>query len=165
MTTQNISDEEIQAHLADESTPAPLRAAYEVLRGQLEAERAKNVATERRAAFAEAGLPDSPVRALFEKTYEGEMTAEAIKAAAEPYGLTGTPAAPAQTPPAEDRSGLEALRRVAAASNGAPAGAPMDFGDALDRAQSPEHWDAIMANAPPEAGIVLPRSVRGSRII
>lgn len=163
MSIQNISDEEIQAQLADESTPAPLRAAYEVLKGQLEAERAKNVATERRAAFAEAGLPDSPVRALFEKTYEGEMTAEAIKAAAEPYGLTGTPAA--QTPAPEDRSGLEALRRVAAASNGAPAGAPMLLEDAIDRAQGPEQVMAVIRNAPPEAGISLPRSVNGSRLI
>ena len=165
MTTQ-ISDEEFAAQHPeyaglDPNIRSQIRQNAQ-LTADLEAERATRTSLERRAAFAEAGLADVPHRELFEKSYEGEMTAEAIRAEAEKYGLTG-----AQTPPPaqEDRSGLDALRRVAAASNGAPAGAPMLLEDAMDRARSPQELDAIIANAPPEAGIALPRSVRGSRLI
>ena len=166
MTTQ-ISDEEFTAQHPeyaglDSNIRAQIRQNAQ-LTADLEAERATRTSLERRAAFAEAGLADVPHRELFEKSYEGEMTAEAIRAEAEKYGLTGTQTPP--PPPVEDRSGLDALRRVAAASNGAPAGAPMLLEDAMDRARSPQELDAIIANAPPEAGIALPRSVRGSRLI
>lgn len=159
-----ISDEEIQTHLSDENTPAPLREAYEALRGQLESERAKNVAVEREAAFLKAGLADLPHRSLFEKTYEGEMNAEAIKEAAKQYGLVPDPTA-TTTPTPENRADLDAIRRTQQASSGAPAGAPMDFGDALDRARSPQEWDAIMANAPADSGIRLKGTVGGHRLI
>ncbi len=163
-----ISDEDFVAqhpeHAGlDPNIRAQLRQNAQ-LTADLEAERATRTELERRATFAEANLPDVPERELFLQSYQGDLTVEAIKEAAAKYPtLAGTAATPPPAP--ENRADLDALRRVAAASNGAPAGAPMDFGDALDRAQSPEHWDAIMANAPPEAGIVLPRSVRGSRII
>ena len=166
MTTQ-ISDEEyLAAHpehgALDPAIRAQLRQNAQ-LTADLEAERATRTDLERRATFAEANLPDVPERELFLQSYKGDLTVEAIKEAAAKYPtLTGTAAIP---PAPENRADLDALRRVAAASNGAPAGAPMDFGDALDRTQSPEQWDAVMRNAPPEAGIVLPRSIRGSRLI
>ena len=159
-----ISDEEIQSHLSDENTPAPLREAYEALKGQLESERASRTQIEREAAFLKAGLADLPHRALFEKTYEGEMNAEAIKEAAKEYGLVPDPTA-TTTPTDTNRADLDAIRRTQQASAGAAPEAPMDFGDALDRARSPQEWEAIMAQAPPESGIRLKGTVGGSRLI
>jgi hypothetical protein len=132
------------------------------LKAELDAERATRTSLEKRAAFAEANLTDLPHRELFEKTYEGEMTAEAIRTEAEKYGLVGT----AATPPApENRADLDALRRVQAASAGAPPNAPMDFGEALDRATNIQEWEAVMAQAPPEAGVRLRGTYQGSRLI
>ena len=161
-----ISDEE---YLAQNPTHRDLDPAIRAqlrqnaqLAADLESERATRTQLERENAFGKAGLADLPHRALFEKTYEGEMTTEAIRAAAEQYGLTGT--APVIT--SDNRAAdLDALRRVQQASAGAPPNAPMDFGDALDRAQSPQEWEAIMANALVEAGVRLPRTVQGSRLI
>ena len=159
-----ISDEERQSHLSDENTPAPLRDAYNALKGQLESERASRTQIEREAAFLKAGLADRPHRALFEKTYEGEMNAEAIKEAAKEYGLVPDPNA-VITPPPVDRSGLDAIRRTQQASSGAATDAPMDFGDALDRVRTVAEWNAVMANAPAETGIRLQGTVGGHRIV
>lgn len=61
----------------------------------------------RTEAFAKAGIPDSPVGNLFRKAYDGEPTEQAIRAAAQEYGVLEPPA-PA-TPPAE-RDALLALQ-------------------------------------------------------
>jgi hypothetical protein len=157
-----ISEEEIQVHLSDANTPAPLREAYQALKGQLDSERASRTDLERRAAFAEAGLPDVPQRELIERTYEGEMNAEAIREYAAKYGVVPgatTPIAP------DNRTDLDALRRIQQAGAGAPPVAPMDFGDALDRAQSQDEWNAVMANAPVESGVQLAKTYKGYKFI
>lgn len=56
----------------------------------------------RRVAFAEAGLGASPMRTYFEKGYDGEMSADAIRAAASEAGVPLLGAA--STTPAPDRS-------------------------------------------------------------
>lgn len=132
------------------------------LQADLETERATRTQLERRAAFLEAGLSDLPHRELFEKTYEGEMNAEAIKAEAAKYGLIS--GASVDTQP-DNRADLDAARRIQQASAGSPTGAPMDFADALARARSPQEWDAVMAQAPVEAGIRLKGTVAGNRLV
>jgi hypothetical protein len=89
--------------------------------------------------------------------------AEAIKEAAKQYGLVPDPNAAHPAP--DNRSDLDAIRRTQQASAGAPPNAPMDFGDALDRARTKEEWEAIMANAPAEAGVQLRATVGGYKLI
>lgn len=56
--------------------------------------------TERSAAFAKAGVPDTPLGQLLRKTYEGALDPDAIKAYAVEHGLP-VAAPPTTTPPAE----------------------------------------------------------------
>lgn len=128
------------------------------LQADLEAERASRTELERRATFAEAGLSDHPARELLERAYESGMTAEDLKGTAEKYGLLGSESAVIP----ENRTDLDAIQRVQQASSGAVTGAPMDFGDAIDRARSNEELDFILSQAPPEAGIRLRGTIQGS---
>lgn len=132
------------------------------LQADLDNERTSRLDLERRATFAEAGLSDHPARELLERAYEAGMTADTLKEQATKYGLlndAGTPATP------DNRADLDAIRRTQQASQGAPTTAPMDFGEALDRARSQEEWNEVMANAPAESGIKLARTHQGYRIV
>jgi hypothetical protein len=164
-----ISDEEYLAqHPEHRELDPAIRQRLRItaqLEADLVAERTAREQLQRAATFREAGLADLPVRELFEKTYEGEMTVEAIRVEAEKYGLLQTSAAVTAPAPADNRAELEALRRTQQASAGAPPNSAMDFGDALDRARSVEEWEAIMVQAPPEAGVRLRGTVAGSRLI
>lgn len=61
----------------------------------------------RETAFAKAGIPDSPLANMFRKSYEGELTAEAIKAQALELGLLQQQ----QTIPAEERDQILAAQQ------------------------------------------------------
>jgi hypothetical protein len=65
-------------------------------KAELEQVRAEKARDE---AFAKAGIPDSPTGKLFRKAYDGAPDAEAIRAAAQEYGVLEPPAP--TTPPAE----------------------------------------------------------------
>lgn len=133
------------------------------LTADLEAERAARLESEKRSTFAEAGLSEHPARELLERAYEVGMTADQLKEQATKYGLLQGGDAGTSAP--DNRADLEAIRRTQQASQGAPTGAPMDFGDALDRARSQEEWSAVMAQAPPESGIRLKGTADGYRIV
>lgn len=159
-----ITDEEyLTSHPEHRELDPAIRAQLRQnaqLQADLESERATRTQLERRAVFAEAALPDVPERELFLESYKGDMTVDAIKEAAAKYPtLAGTAVVP------ENRADLDALRRIGQASAGATPNAPMDFGDAISRARSPEEWNAIMAQAPPEAGIRLKGTVAGHRLV
>lgn len=159
-------DEYLAAHPEHRELDSNIRAQLRQnaqLQADLESERASRTQLERRAAFAEAGLPDVPERELFLESYKGELTVEAIKEAAGKYP-TLTNGAPTNTTP-DNRADLDAIRRTQQASQGAPTTAPMDFGEALDRARSQEEWNEVMANAPAESGIKLARTHQGYRIV
>lgn len=147
----------------DQNIRAQLRQNAQ-LQADLDTERASRAELEKRVAFKDAGLTDAPERELFEQSYKGELTAEAIKEAAAKYPSL-IPADGGGTQAPENRTDLDAIRRIQQASNGAPAGAPMDFGDALDRVRTVEEWDAVMASAPPESGIRSRGTIQGSRLI
>ena len=84
------------------------RAKKEADEAKLEAQNAK-----RELALMKAGIDlDSPTGKLFVKAYDGEITVEAIKAAAGEYGLIAT----SQT--AEVANDLAAIDRVSQASTG-----------------------------------------------
>jgi hypothetical protein len=97
-------------------------------------------ALNRRVAFAEAGLPQEPWRAYFDKGYEGDLTADAIKAAATEAGFLQAPAPPAQTTP-EERATHD---RMGQASAGATAAPPVDVRAEIGQAQSAEEVMAIL---------------------
>lgn len=55
-------------------------------RAEAEAESAKQAAA-RDAAFAKAGVPDSPLGQMFAKSYDGDLTPDAVRKAAIDVGL------------------------------------------------------------------------------
>jgi hypothetical protein len=95
---------------------------------------------QRRVAFAEAGLPTAPWRAYFDKGYEGELTAEAIKAAATEAGFLEAPKPPEQTTPEERAT----HQRIADASAGASTAPPVDWAAEYAAAKTPEEVMAIV---------------------
>lgn len=127
----------------------------------LKTERLARMALEKRNAFAEAGLPPSPLRDLIQDKYEGELTPDAIKAFAATYDLV--PASTGGTPDPD----TDAMRRIGGATAGTPTppGAVEAFEDKLFRARNAKEFDAILADAPPEIGVRGPRRYQGSRVI
>lgn len=72
------------------SSVRELREAYE--RSQEAAREAnaradQNAAAARELVFVKAGIKDDPMGLYFQQTYNGDLTEEAVKAAAEPLGL------------------------------------------------------------------------------
>lgn len=65
-----------------------IRALEKQAKAGREAE-ARAQAAERRLALREAGIPTTGVGKLFEKAYDGPLDLEAIKTAAEEYGILG----------------------------------------------------------------------------
>lgn len=109
--------DEVDDDDTDYDTPAMTQLRRQVknlekkLAASAEAEQ-RAAAAEKRAAFAEAGIPTEGQAVYFRKGYDGEMTADAIKAAAIEAGFLQAPSA---TNAAED-----AHDRVSDASAGAP---------------------------------------------
>lgn len=105
-------------------TPAPLdpnirkqlREA-EKIRKEAEQLRAELIRQKAEVEFTKAGIPDTGIGALFRKAYDGEANAEAIKQAAQEYGIIQ---AQAQAPSVDTTPDyeLEALRRTQGASVG-----------------------------------------------
>jgi hypothetical protein len=79
---------------------------------------ARAEAAERRSVFAEVGIPTTGIGSLFREAYKGDLTPEAVKSAAEGYGVLGAPSEP------EDSGLTEAERatqqRIAGAGTGVP---------------------------------------------
>lgn len=127
----------------------------------LSEERQARMALEKRNAFAEAGLPASPLRDLIQEKYEGDLTADAIKAFAAQYNLA--PATEGGTPDPD----TDAMRRIGGATAGTPTppGAVEAFEARLFGARNAKEFDAILADAPPEIGVRGPRRFQGSRVI
>lgn len=158
MTDQSnldINDEQQTQHLDPNIRGALKKLGTETNRAN-EAEQ-KAAALELQIAVRDAGIPETPVRELFLKSYDGPANAEAIKAEAEKYGLF------AQQAPQDNgvsQAELNAQRQVVGASVGGqtPAAGP-SLEEALRSAKSPAEVMAIVAQAErtnPEARIVTP---------
>ena len=107
-----------------------LRKETESLRAELEAQR-------REVQFSKAGIPDSGVGALFRKAYDGDASPEAIRQAAEEYGILQSQAPQVDTSDLE----IEALRRTQGATvgtSGAYPDAQQQYLEALAAASTPE---------------------------
>jgi hypothetical protein len=108
----------------------------------------KLAAMERREAARDAGLdPKNPLVAMFLKSYEGEVTADAIKEAASEVGLTSAVSAPQgqqttdQPNPAQQQ--IDAITQAA----GSPAAQGTDYTAELEKAYESGGVEALLDQA------------------
>lgn len=129
---------------ADPKAVKSLREANKQMKADLEAARAQaEQATQatRELAFIKAGIDiESPTGKLFAKAYDGEATPDAIKEAAEEYGL----AAPKPQPSAALAQQQQMSQAVAGAGE-APANESVNA--RIAAAQTQEEVMAILASA------------------
>lgn len=78
---------------------------------QLAADRAALEAERLSVGFDRAGVPETGPGLLFRESYKGDPSADAIRAAAERYGITGQPAAtPPPAPSGPPQSDIDRMR-------------------------------------------------------
>ena len=143
------SDFEFEDEAQDQATRNPVRARMRELEDRnkaLEAQAKEVEATKRELAFVKAGVdPDAAGAKWFVKGYDGEFTAEAIRAAAEEANLI-----PSQKK--EVAAEQQAWNRVAQASRaGETSGAPVDYSQRINAAKSSDEVMALLAQARAEA--------------
>ena len=143
------SDFEFEDEAQDQATRNPVRARMRELEDRnkaLEAQAKEAEAAKRELAFVKAGVdPDAAGAKWFVKGYDGEFTAEAIRAAAEEANLI-----PSQKK--EVAAEQQAWNRVAQASRaGETSDAPVDYVQRFNNAKSAEEVMALLAQARAEA--------------
>jgi hypothetical protein len=132
----------------DDTPPAPernpLRAEMKKLQKEIRTLRTESEAGKqavRDLEFVKAGVDvTDPKAKWFLKGYDGDLTAEAIKAAATEAGLTKAEEAPAEQFTPEERASHE---RMAATNAGAAATGGRDFDAEMRAAKSPKEVQAI----------------------
>jgi len=120
----------------------------EKMRKELDAARQELEAQKREVLFSKAGIPDDGIGKYFRKGYDGDVSIEAIRAAAEADGILQRQATPE---PSYDHE-LEALRRAQGATIGTVGATPdpqQEYFAALAQAKSVEE---VMAIANSETG-------------
>lgn len=123
------------------------KRAKEADRIRVEAESAK-----RELAFLKAGINlDTPQGKLFAKAYDGEPSFEAVKAAAQEYGVLD---APKQSIPADE---FAAINRIGSAAAGGQVHDPVDHVAEINAADTPDAVLAVLA----KAGVSLDYSAPG----
>jgi hypothetical protein len=143
------SDFEFEDEAQDQATRNPVRARMRELEDRnkaLEAQAKEAEAAKRELAFVKAGVdPDSAAAKYFVKGYDGELTAEAIRAAAEEASLI-----PSQKK--EVAAEQQAWNRVAQASRaGEASDVPVDYVQRFNNAKSADEVMALLAQARAEA--------------
>jgi hypothetical protein len=126
-----------QTQVLDPNIRKQLREA-EKARKELDGLRQELENQKREVLLAKAGIPDTPLGALFRDAYRGEADLEAIKAKAREYGILDTPSQ--QELPSNDLE-LEALRRAQGATIGSVGATPdpqQEYFAALANASSVE---------------------------
>lgn len=98
-----------------------LRERLQELEAQLEKSESEKQELRRKDVFREAGVPTDGVGKLFAKSFDGDLTVEAVQAAMDEYGIktgesTSTPEP--TTPPARDPSEVAAAAAFDAAAAG-----------------------------------------------
>jgi len=112
---------------------------------ELASAQAELEAMRREVAFTKAGIPEQGAGALLRKAWDGDADPEAIRKAAEEYGIFGA----TQTRQEEDHSAeLQALARAQGATSGTGVGAGMTPGDrfmsALNNASTQDEMMAVI---------------------
>jgi hypothetical protein len=168
MATQTLYDEDgnpVEVEIPEPATPPGERTNSEwaELRKEKQARKAaeeKAAAFERRDAIRDAGIDtSSPLGKFFADKYDGEPTADAVKAAAIAAGFveTGDPAPGQAVPDPAVAASLEAADRIAAASPGAGVIEPQGSIATLDEAYLAGGTEAMIDKAR-ELGIVIQES-------
>lgn len=170
-----MSDIQIPPPEANE-TPSmrQLREAYDRAMADANAAREEattNAAAARELVFVKAKVKNDPMGAYFMQTYQGELTEEAVKAAAGALGLIEDESAPPPPPPpppgGEQQLSPEELRqqqeRAALAAGGGDAGKLIDedpkeaglkaFNDALARGETRERAASEYFHRLADAGV------------
>jgi hypothetical protein len=143
--TEDYDDE------AGDQAKDPVRSRMRKLERELQ-ERDKQLveasAAQRELAFLKAGVPaDNPVTKYFVKGYEGEVTPEAIRAAAEEAGLIT-----AQVQNAQAKAEQEAWNRLTKAQRAGETSDPIvDWNTKLNQARNSDEVMQILAQARQEA--------------
>ena len=144
------SNYEFEDEVEDQATRKdPVRARMRELEQQVKAVEAKAKeaeAAQRELAFVKAGVdPDSAAAKYFVKGYDGELTPEAIRAAAEEANLVSSEKK-------EVAVEQQAWNRVAQASRaGETSEAPVDYVQRLNNTKSADEVMALIAQARAEA--------------
>lgn len=114
-------------------------------RRELEEARAELEAQKRELQFTRAGIPETGVGALFRKAYDGSADAEAIRNAAQEYGILNPQVAPTEVD--NSHAELEALRRAQGATIGTSGAMPdpaQEYFTQLAEAKSAEEVMSII---------------------
>lgn len=115
-TTEEVEQEANPARARQRQLEKELKSA-KADKARAEAENAEGLAAKRELSLIKAGIDvNTPTGKLFAKSYDGELTMDAIKAQAEEYGLVPT----SQT--SEVKQELSAIDRVISASAGSSSG-------------------------------------------
>jgi hypothetical protein len=144
------SNYEFEDEVEDQATRKdPVRARMRELEQQVKAFEAKAKeaeAAQRELAFVKAGVnPDSAAAKYFVKGYDGELTPEAIRAAAEEANLVSSEKK-------EAAGEQQAWNRVAQASRaGETSEAPVDYVQRFNNTKSADEVMALIAQARAEA--------------
>ena len=144
------SNYEFEDEVEDQATRKdPVRAQLRKVEQQLQVAEAKAKeaeAAQRELAFVKAGVnPDSAAAKYFVKGYDGELTPEAIRAAAEEANLVSSEKKEAAVE-------QQAWNRVAQASRaGETSEAPVDYVQRFNNTKSADEVMALIAQARAEA--------------
>ena len=145
----------------DPNIRAALRQSRQLARDN-EALRAEAESARREAAFAKAGIPDSPLGQMFAKAYDGTTDdPTAIKASFEALGVPLTSTSAGTSTPDPQQEGvsddeLAAQRQVSTLGAGGEMGGDVAFEDALKSAGSQKDVLALIQSAPQGSNIGIP---------
>lgn len=129
----------------DTEEPRGLRKQIEEQAAKAREAEARAAAAERELAFAKAGLPLSdPKMSYFVKGYDGELTPDAIKAAAESAGFLNSAPPPAPEVPAEELAQHQQAANLAASGTVGPPDENAEYLAALNAARSKDEILAVM---------------------
>ena len=130
-------EQEVERQPLDPNIRKQLREA-EKARKELESVKAELESQKREVQFSKAGIPDTGIGSLFRKAYDGETSAEAIRSAAQEYGILQSETV--HEVPSNDAE-LDALRRAQGATIGNSGAMPdpqQVYLEALASASTPE---------------------------
>ena len=135
----------------DEAPKDPVRARMRLLEkeaAELKKQVAEAEAVKREMAFLKAGVPmDNPVAKYFVKGYDGEVTPEAIRQAAEEANLIAKAADNAQA-----KSEADAWNRITRAQRAGETSEPIvDWSAKINQARNEQEVMQILAQARQEA--------------
>jgi ribosomal protein L12E/L44/L45/RPP1/RPP2 len=142
---------EFEDETGDEAPKDPVRARMRQLEKELKAKEqalTEAEALKREYAFVKAGIPmDNPMAKYFVKGYEGEITPEAIRTAAEEARLIQAAADNAQA-----KSEADAWNRITRAQRAGETSEPVvDWNTKLNQARNQDEVMQILAQARQEA--------------